>query len=365
MAIHLEAIQQTMPALGRDPIQEQAWERLKELGWPRSRHENWTYFPLSLFNSLSLPALSQKAPHTPFQWSGDFRSESDVAALLPFVLGQGSQVYTVAPHTISEHELALPFTEPFAHIVLQLGAHSKTRILIPRAQGSEAFKSQRVDIFCGEGSELEWVSLGDSQTEQQLALRHVHIHQESQSQTRILELHSGQGAFRGSLEISLQGVQASCEYRALSVVSGPAQSHRHLTIKHLAPECTSDQWVRQVLSGHSHGSFDGSVVVSPHTSNTVSKQLINSLLLSPHAKASTKPNLKIYHDNVECAHGSTCSDLDSNALFYLESRGLGPAPARRMLTNAFANELALAHPAGVARTAYLDLVQQELSKVLE
>ena len=365
MAIHLETIQQAMPAFGRDPIQEQAWERLKELGWPRARHENWTYFPLSLFNTVSLPTLSQKASPIPFQWSGDFGSESDLSGLLPLVLGQGSQVYTVAPHTNSEQELALPFTEPFAHMVLQLGPHSKTRILVPRAQGSDAFKAQRIDIFCGEGSELEWVSLGDTQTEPQLALRHVCIHQESQSQTRILELHSGPGAFRSSMDVSLEGVQASCEYRALSVVSGHAQSHRHFTIKHLAPECTSEQWVRHILSGHSHSSFDGSVIVSPHTPNTLSKQLINSLLLSPHAKASTKPNLKIYHDNVECAHGSTCSDLDSTALFYLESRGLSPTAARRLLTNAFANELALAHPAGVARTAYLDLVQQELSKVLE
>jgi Fe-S cluster assembly protein SufD len=68
-------------------------------------------------------------------------------------------------------------------------------------------------------------------------------------------------------------------------------------------------------------------------------QTNKNLILSPDASIDTKPQLEIFNNDVKCSHGSTIGRLEENALFYLRTRGLEEAEARRLLTYAFASEL--------------------------
>ena len=63
------------------------------------------------------------------------------------------------------------------------------------------------------------------------------------------------------------------------------------------------------------------------------------ILLSDEAQMNSKPELEIYADDVKCSHGSTTGQLDDEAMFYLQSRGLSPDNARRLLTTAFINDV--------------------------
>jgi Fe-S cluster assembly protein SufD len=54
----------------------------------------------------------------------------------------------------------------------------------------------------------------------------------------------------------------------------------------------------------------------------------------------TKPQLEIFADDVKCTHGATVGQLNEEPMFYLRSRGIPEAEARRMLLNAFADEIA-------------------------
>ena len=53
----------------------------------------------------------------------------------------------------------------------------------------------------------------------------------------------------------------------------------------------------------------------------------------------TKPELQILADDVRCTHGATIGQLDEEALFYLQSRGIGKGEARSLLTYAFAQDI--------------------------
>jgi Fe-S cluster assembly protein SufD len=64
-----------------------------------------------------------------------------------------------------------------------------------------------------------------------------------------------------------------------------------------------------------------------------------NLLLSEEAEIDSKPQLEIHADDVKCAHGVTVGQLDTAAVFYLESRGIDQHAARNMLTFGFANEM--------------------------
>jgi Fe-S cluster assembly protein SufD len=85
--------------------------------------------------------------------------------------------------------------------------------------------------------------------------------------------------------------------------------------------------------------FTGRIVVRPGAQRTDSKQTNNNLLLSGEAHADSQPQLEIYADDVKCTHGSTTGPLDERHLFYLKSRGLDEAEARRLLTYGFAAEI--------------------------
>ena len=106
-------------------------------------------------------------------------------------------------------------------------------------------------------------------------------------------------------------------------------------VQHAAPRSTSNQVVRSVLGGKATGSFLGKVGVARDAQKVDASQSVKAMLLDRTATANAKPELEIFADDVKCAHGATVGELDKAALFYLASRGLAPAEARRLMLQAF------------------------------
>jgi Fe-S cluster assembly protein SufD len=85
--------------------------------------------------------------------------------------------------------------------------------------------------------------------------------------------------------------------------------------------------------------FNGRIIVRKDAQKTDSKQTNKNLVLSDDAVIDTKPELQIFADDVRCTHGATIGQLDAESLFYLQSRGIGKAQARSLLTQAFAQDI--------------------------
>ncbi|MEE8202881.1 MAG: SufD family Fe-S cluster assembly protein, partial [Alphaproteobacteria bacterium] len=98
-----------------------------------------------------------------------------------------------------------------------------------------------------------------------------------------------------------------------------------------------------------HGVFQGRIIVRPNAQKTDAHQLNKNLLLSESAQVDSKPELEIRADDVKCSHGATVGELDSEALFYLRSRGLDLGLAERLLIEAFVAEIVEAVEAGPLR----------------
>lgn len=107
------------------------------------------------------------------------------------------------------------------------------------------------------------------------------------------------------------------------------------TVTHAEPNATSNQVVRSILGGRATGNYLGKVAVARHAQKTDASQSVKAMLLDRTATANAKPELEIFADDVKCAHGATVGELDRQALFYLASRGLPPAEAKRLLLEAF------------------------------
>jgi len=118
------------------------------------------------------------------------------------------------------------------------------------------------------------------------------------------------------------------------------QQHGDITtvVAHDAPGCASRQTVKNVLSDHSRGVFQGRIEVARVAQKTDGYQMNQALLLSPYAEINCKPQLEIYADDVKCSHGATVGELDADQLFYLRSRGIPETEARAILVRSFLSE---------------------------
>jgi Fe-S cluster assembly protein SufD len=135
------------------------------------------------------------------------------------------------------------------------------------------------------------------------------------------------------------GPGAEAVLNGLYLVRGDQLIDHHTRIEHREPNCASRELYKGVLDGRGHAVFNGQVYVTPEAQKTDGKQTNRNLVLSDGAKVDTKPELEIFADDVKCTHGATVGRLDRVPLFYLESRGIGPTLATRMLTYAFAAEV--------------------------
>ncbi|MGB3624858.1 MAG: SufD family Fe-S cluster assembly protein, partial [Henriciella sp.] len=128
-----------------------------------------------------------------------------------------------------------------------------------------------------------------------------------------------------------------------------AGRHIDLTslVRHGAESCVTRQLTKGAISKGGKGIFQGKFhvprTVGQYTDADMQHQ---ALLLDDGAEVFAKPELEIYADDVECAHGNTSGQLDEAALFYMRQRGLPLNEARALLTEAFVNQaLETAHPA--------------------
>ena len=118
------------------------------------------------------------------------------------------------------------------------------------------------------------------------------------------------------------------------------------TVRHSGQNATSRQIIRSVLGGEATGTYLGRVAVARGANGTDAEQSVRAMLLDRTATANARPELEIYADDVKCAHGCAVGELDATGLFYLESRGLNPSQAKRLMLQAFVAEAFVGAPDG-------------------
>jgi Fe-S cluster assembly protein SufD len=182
---------------------------------------------------------------------------------------------------------------------------------------------------------------------------HYKVQQESVDAFHIATLQAtlGRSAAFTSHSISLGGALVRNDVNAtlsegsdatingLYIVNGTQHIDNHTLIDHAMPHGTSHELYKGILDGKAHAVFNGKIIVRKDAQKTDSKQTNKNLVLSDDSVVDTKPELQIFADDVRCTHGATIGQLDAEALFYLQSRGIGKSQARSLLTYAFAQDV--------------------------
>ena len=159
-------------------------------------------------------------------------------------------------------------------------------------------------------------------------LSHIAIRQAFASQFNSNSLSTGGAIVRSDMTFDLQEEQAECLMNGVYIPGDKQHIDHHTTVRHLVPNCRSNQDYKGVLTGQSRAVFNGKIVVAKDAQHTKAHQQNKNLLLSALAEIDTKPQLEIFADDVVCSHGATVGQLDEEALFYLATRGIGEKEAK-------------------------------------
>jgi len=200
------------------------------------------------------------------------------------------------------------FTNAVTEVVLQDNAQV-THIRVQR-EGSKAFHIANCAVSLGRASNYQSVSVA-------LGAR--------LSRYNLNVLHTSEGA--------------TCALDGLALISGRQLADTHSCIDHVQPHGSSRQLHKCIVGGSAHAVFNGKVMVREGAQRTDAQQTNRNLLLTAKAHIDTKPQLEIFASDVKCTHGATVGQLDSEEVFYLQSRGLTEAAARNLLTYAFGAEI--------------------------
>jgi Fe-S cluster assembly protein SufD len=144
---------------------------------------------------------------------------------------------------------------------------------------------------------------------------------------------------RNNFRVNLNGQNAEATVNGVFISEGSEHKDNRVQVNHNAPHCESFQTFKGILNHQSSGVFNGKIYVAEGAQKTNAYQSNKNVLLSEDATMNSKPELEIYADDVKCSHGATCGQLDENAIFYAESRGIPREKAKALIVFAFAQEV--------------------------
>lgn len=191
---------------------------------------------------------------------------------------------------------------------------------------------EEIVVPSGQSTSLDIVEEG-----QDAVARHLVIEIEAGAAFDLRILNAGNAFGRIAVDVTL-GEGADFTLGAAQLGQGGEVLEIVTEVAHEAPNATSRQVVRTVLAGHSTGTYLGKIAVARGSDGTDAEQSVRAMLLDRTATANARPELEIYADDVKCAHGCAVGELDAQGLFYLQSRGLTPPEAKKLMLQAFIAE---------------------------
>jgi Fe-S cluster assembly protein SufD len=225
-------------------------------------------------------------------------------------------------------------------VLVVAGANSQVRIAhtFIGAPGDRYFNNSVAEVVVGEGAIVDYYT---DQRESDQAF-HVHNLQAQVSAKGVFASHAfstGARIQRHDIGIALKGEGADCTMNGVYLADGERLMDTHTSLDHAMPHCTSHEVYKGILAGKAKAVFNGRIIVRIDAQKTDAKQTNRALLLSDDAVINSNPQLEIFADDVKCTHGAAVGQLDEEAIFYLQARGLTRAEARDMMLHAFAGEV--------------------------
>ena len=211
--------------------------------------------------------------------------------------------------------------------------------IVERQTGTgAALVSSVTNLVVGDDAEVTWLIVQE-QPETATHLGQFNAWLGKNAKLTLFVMNAGGKLVRQEVVVDAKGEGADFRLRGVNLLAGDSHTDVTMVLDHSVPHTTSTEVIRNVVTGKARGVFQGRINVAQYAQKTDAKMACNTLLLSDDGEFSTKPELEIFADDVQCGHGATVTEIDRNHLFYLMARGIDEKTARGLLVKAFLAEV--------------------------
>jgi Fe-S cluster assembly protein SufD len=401
-----------------------AIERFEKLGFPTIRHEEWKYsnvsnlikqtfdfnvktdFGISEVAQLSIPNLQGNilyfvngvydaslstivSPKEELQISSFAQAAKEQPELLDTYFAKYAnhqdEAFT-ALNTAFAHDGAVihvpdntvvsePIICRFVTDARTLNSASQPRNLIVVGKNSEVkvtesyrtygdnatFTNVVTEIVLGENANVQHYKV-QNESEKAYYIGTTQVSQKDNSHFYSVTVTLNGGFVRNNLNIRIDGQHAEAFMYGLYFPNGKQHIDNHTLVDHAMPNSYSNELYKGILKDKSTGVFNGKIFVRPDAQKTNAYQSCRNIVLSDDASMNTKPQLEIYADDVKCSHGTTTGKIDTEALFYMQSRGIPKTEAMNLLMYAFCEDVISQIKIGPIRDYLERLIAEKLSE---
>jgi Fe-S cluster assembly protein SufD len=384
-------------------LREQAFAEFEKLGFPTTKHEEWKYTNLKsitdktfqstceikslvneLFNAsieskltanflvfvngslvnelskiieqdnnivISSIAAARKNNQTIFnQHFGKYAKVEGEAmnALNTALLSDGAFVFVPKGKTVTHPVVIFNISDASdlnvlaqpRNLIVAEESSSVTLVETYYAVGSNAsFTNVVTETYAGKNAHVEHYKI-QQQGGESYQNNFTQIFQEADTNINHVTLTLDGTMVRNNLHFYMNGEHCNSLLYGLYVTDNKDFVDNHTRVDHAKPNCFSDEKYKGILKDQSTAVFNGKIMVHLDAQKTNAYQRNQNILLSDDATVNTKPQLEIFADDVKCTHGATIGELDEEPMFYLRSRGIPENVARKLLLNAFADDIA-------------------------
>ena len=353
---------------------------------PTGREEIWRFTPLKRLRGLHDSAAldgdgvgaEADAPHgvtveliardSALRGSSGFVPTDRIAAR---VWAEASRVWavTIDPDAAPDEPIQITLTgkdnstATAGHMVVTAGAHSKATLVL-RFQGS-ATLADNVEFVIGDGAHLTVVSI-DDWADDAIHVGHRHAKVGRDATFRHIDVSFGGDLVRHDTTAEYAGPGGEVEMLGLYFADEGQHIEHRLFVDHTAPKTKSHVVYKGALQGEgAHTVWIGNVLIRKVAEGIETFEENRNLVLTDGCQADSVPNLEIETGEIEGAgHASATGRFDDEQLFYLRSRGIEEAEARRLVVHGFFNDLIRRIGVPALEQQLRDTVEAELAKTV-
>jgi Fe-S cluster assembly protein SufD len=287
---------------------------------------------------VTVRPVAEKLADGSFAPALDTRDAEDTVGAINAAFVSDGWFVDIADGTELKHPLELQNLQAggqtHVRLPVRVGAGARATIVERQTGSSNALSSSVSHLLIGEGAEILWIIVQDQpETASYLGQFNAEIGKDAKLTLFVMNL--GGKLVRQEIRVKTGGEGGSFKLRGVNLLAGDTHTDVTMVLDHTTPHTDSTEVIRNVVTGRARGVFQGRINVHPGAQKTDAKMACNTLLLSDDGEFSTKPELEIFADDVQCGHGATVTEINSTHLFYLMSRGVDEKSARGLLVKAF------------------------------
>lgn len=218
-------------------------------------------------------------------------------------------------------------------IIFNFNKNSKTTIFFNEKNTKQIKNNAVYELFLDNNSCVDFIIFSNQPSATKILNLSAKINKDAILNIYTINI-SGE-LIKNNYYINLDKQNSKCNFNGIDLLNKKNHIDNYIEVNHNKKNTSSNINYNNILDGYSKGIFYAKTVINENCSQSEALQSNKNMLLSKSSSIHSNPQLIINNDDVQCAHGSTTGEIDSDALFYMQSRGISENKAKKMLINSF------------------------------